>query len=256
MRPSIGRKWRIASYLIVATMVIPLEAMIVPSALDLRPTCKRADEWIRSHRSALPSSYDDFATFPLSWRRRIYSRLNASEKATLWREHLRRAATSGLALTPVQRETVNELIPLLQPDRFGPGKPQIISNERLLKAFPDQDQRLELFVNLGGSHSRLSFGPGGLATLEEASRHWVAAHPGLHPWVVGTPSVVQAFAGHCICRVESESPFSCPHFVPICLRPDQTNGNYDCEETEDGCGTFNNDPCDGLCCKADGSVCA
>jgi hypothetical protein len=256
MRPSIGRKWRIASYLLVATMVIPLEAMVVPSALDLRPTCKRADEWIRNHQSSLPSSYDDFVSFPLSWRRRIYSRLNASEKATLWREHLRRASSSGSALTPVQRETINELIPLLQAEKFGPGKPHIVSSEQLLAVFPDRDQRLELFVNLGGSHSRVSFGPGGRATLEEASRHWVAAHPGLHPWIVGRPAVVQAFAGDCVCRVESESMFSCPHAVPICTKPSDTDGNYDCNETEDGCGIFGNDPCDGLCCRAGGAVCA
>lgn len=72
-----------------------------PSAAG-QPPCVAAANWVRTHRDALPRSYDAFAAYPVIWQRKIYAALSPEQQVSLWQAHLDRVVAT-VDLTPTQR---------------------------------------------------------------------------------------------------------------------------------------------------------
>jgi hypothetical protein len=228
--------------LIAAVIVIPAEAVILPIAIDWRPSCVRADEWISQHYGELPTLYDDFIALPSSFRRRIFPELTDEAKAGLWKTQIERVMENDETLSPEQREFMDSLVPQLTPSFFRSHEGATALSEEIARLFPPREHHA-IFRHLGPDNGRF-------ASLE-ITRLLVAER-------VRRLLGVSASVANCYCDSHGGGILfgDCPRMLPACLTPDQVPPPYTCTYKPSGCGDLWRDPCDGMCCRSDGSVCA
>jgi hypothetical protein len=122
--------------------------MGLPAKAPLTPVgqCADAEEWVQEHSASLPTTYDAFARYPVSYRSKIYAKLSLQTRAELWGTHLDRFA-AGHDLTSAQKALVQEvrahIAQYLEPDAYASDTvmyvraQQVLGNELAEAAFVD-----------------------------------------------------------------------------------------------------------------------
>lgn len=220
-------------WLVFACLVLALVSVAAAPALaDERPICVQADEWIAAHEGALPTSYRDFVSLPKGYHRRVFSHLSPAVKADLWRSQIASSLERrDLELSEDQRAFLQLIFPKITAEAFV-GRIPPATPEEIRSFFPDAVARI-------------------IFTLEPV----VAGKPAgpLSGPSLGSSVVTPLAAADCSCYTYNPGWFACPSRWPICHEPLQ--GGTPCHYVESGCGDWWLDPCDGVCCRRDLSVC-
>lgn len=136
----------------VAATVAALSA-VPDAAIDSRPECERAKDWVASHVAVLPQDADGLSAFPVAYRRAIVGALAPSVRHSIVVSRLRELARSP-TLTRAQLTAVSDLVESLTVDVFfTPPTPAATAfatmwHEKLTTLFPEQ-QFIDEFVRLG-----------------------------------------------------------------------------------------------------------
>ncbi len=84
---------------LIATGQLPAFAMSGPSP---------ARAWVETNRSRLPQRYDDVVTYPISYRRAIFSELAPQSQRQLWLDHLSRYRAAHPQLSAEQTAVIDQ----------------------------------------------------------------------------------------------------------------------------------------------------
>lgn len=199
----------------LATLAVPASAQNLCNAA--------AHAWVKQNRENLPKSYKEIVSFPLNYRRAIYSALPAATRSKLWRTQLE-LALQREDLTNYQRSVLLEGVQLAtseifdvarDPDHWSYRQMQehlASFEQRVREAFAHEDA-LAIFAQLGPAERDDS--TGGLRVQFEGL---LAEEPA------------------CSCADQS----------------DYCNSGFNCRQggcirIADECGTFWTYDCDGLC---------
>ncbi|MFE7853380.1 bacteriocin fulvocin C-related protein [Streptomyces sp. NPDC057403] len=166
-----------------------------------------AHAWVKSHRDALPTAYDDVVAYPESYRRAIHEALPAKARSRLWTEHLRRYDEARPGLSADQRT-------VLRRARALAGEPATFEG-----APPAELREV-------GEAARAAFGP-------DEARALLAV---LGPSTAVTRSAAALPPPNCGCSIVDGY---CGWTDP-CVRGG-------CTTTRTGCGSLWIYPCNGLC---------
>lgn len=98
-----------------AAVLAFLSLCLLPQVAPAQLCNAEAYKWVDSHRSELPRSFDEISSFPLNYRRAIYSNLEAGDRAQLWQEQFERALQNQ-DLTETQRKVLLDAIQLVTPE--------------------------------------------------------------------------------------------------------------------------------------------
>jgi hypothetical protein len=174
---------------------------------------ERADveDWLGAHRDHLPERYDDVVAYAMPYRRAIHAASPPAVRDALWTEQLARYRAAHTALTAAQRAVLDEGTALLA-GRYGHTELELL-RERAIDAYGLEEAR-SLLATLGPSSA--------------------------------------ASARKCGCTVVSDW---CFHHCHGCCWDGLGCDNVDCMRKTgcccvmqpDGCGTFWQYVCDGLC---------
>jgi hypothetical protein len=78
-------------------------------------SCTQVQDWFDENRQRLPSSYDAIIRYPDQYRRAIVPALPPAVQSALWRTQIERFASSRIAMSPDQSETLEAVFELLSP---------------------------------------------------------------------------------------------------------------------------------------------
>ncbi|HWN66158.1 MAG TPA: bacteriocin fulvocin C-related protein [Haliangium sp.] len=76
------------------------------TAVPVAQDCATVDAWLQENKAWLPTEYEDISSYPMAYRRAIFSRLAADQKSALWKQHLRRYVDSRPELSAQQLEFI------------------------------------------------------------------------------------------------------------------------------------------------------
>ncbi|GAB3874138.1 hypothetical protein GCM10029964_015610 [Kibdelosporangium lantanae] len=164
-------------------------------------------KWVRANADRLPTTYADFTTYPLAYRRAIYSALPEARRAALWSEHLNRYRAAHPGLTARQHKVIDDAVQLVKSGVNDPAAR--VLGKSAVDAFGEQEAKA-LVWRLGPDDTGVVHPNGAQVPDCDA---WCATDGGS-----GCGSGTGCFA----------SP-------------------WHCNRTEHGCGLFWYWPCDGLC---------
>jgi hypothetical protein len=110
------RAYRLYLRLFLVSCLI-LGAMVLGLRKDPGPYA-RAVAWATKNPDRLPSTLDELAAFPASWRFGIYSTLDPQIKNALWHEQLSRLLTENPGMSVKQRAFVDSMLDKMAPVTF------------------------------------------------------------------------------------------------------------------------------------------
>ena len=108
---------------LAASVLLVGKTPALASARDITP---EAHAWARLNKDKLPQAYEDFAQYPLAYRRAIFAELPAAQRSNLWCEHLASyRASKGAGLSQDQEQVLDSAMRLARDHAGGsdPGWP-------------------------------------------------------------------------------------------------------------------------------------
>jgi hypothetical protein len=241
-------KRRIAGLLLLGIFVSAGAVVLpaIPSITDPRPVCLRADEWVREHASSLPKTLDGLAELPKTYRVRVYNVMTPEERASVWREQLA-GALDRRDLTSEQRRFIQEVLPQMTADLFGPQKPVSLlkSIEQRAKALFVSHEQADIMIQIGPDKPTKT-GVGSIALLVALNRWYksgftLSASAAMAPPDCTCPTPNLDCWSHCAYSYQGTSCKSCE--------------SSPCKELTEGCGFWGGCHCNGLCCSSDCGSC-
>jgi hypothetical protein len=145
---------RLMICLILALVVLPVEALILPVAVTPDPAEAARAFTAAMSPDELSAAAAEINAYPAVYRRAIMQELSAEERARVWRRHIQAYLDSHRDLTASQAAVVGEARDLISP-AFFTGSPDPAGRERLGVVFNRAIAELgpraanELFVTLG-----------------------------------------------------------------------------------------------------------
>jgi hypothetical protein len=102
------KSFRTLRWAAVAPIVIASSIGLLTAARPQkpRPLCEIAHSWVMDHSGKLPTSLDEFVTYPKAYRRAIYTALPVEARVHLWQEFLTPFLANSSPLTAKQRALV------------------------------------------------------------------------------------------------------------------------------------------------------
>ncbi|MEU2353929.1 bacteriocin fulvocin C-related protein [Streptomyces misionensis] len=174
-------------------------------------SCRTALAWAQRNKNSLPQRYSDLVTYPLVYRRAIYSELSAKARSRMWLEHLEHYRATRPDMTPQQRAVYDQAVAWAS-------SPNHFADDNRTAATP-------ALKRLSRSASE-AFGPDGrsalLGTLGPAEAAEATARPA---------------GGACTCTDEDDQCTNATHCQ---------YGEGGCQMYR-GCGAFWQYVCNGLC---------
>ena len=228
------------AWLVLSLMVLGPEVALLHGALDLRPICAIAKEWVAAHTSDLPTEYDTVVAFPLSYRREIYNSLPDAVRGQLWSTQLSRALGGNYGFTAEQRHWLEELVRRLQANGLANGDSREATTiatdvERL---FGHDPTLAKLFTQLGPDDGRYGHG---------VASSWLTLQT-----MVRQSFVLDAASNECNCTYYSDwcdTWYSGPGYA-WCEDPYEYQYVPPCQENC-CCGSFWWYQCNGVCAKCE-----
>jgi hypothetical protein len=204
---------------LAASVLLVGKTPALASARDITP---EAHAWARLNKDKLPQAYEDFAQYPLAYRRAIFAELSAAQRSKLWCEHLASyRASKGAGLSQDQEQVLDSAMRLARDHTtFTPGTPGRAQREKALSDLS------EVALTAYGEDEARAL----LATLGPAQ---VNVMP-----LAGCPG--------CECSTASDwcgPGYCCPNFDCANVGHGSTCG---CS-SNGGCGTFWGYDCNGMC---------
>lgn len=211
--PKIGKRNIVIAPLVIASAVVT--AGFVRKQLE--SPCVVAKAWVEEHRSSLPTTLAQMATYPTVYRKAIYSALTIPERRGLWRAHLESFLGPTSILTAEQQDTVRAVLSRL--DRY------VNDTASARRAIKDDGLRTRLRAQFGDSLSRAIFASLGPREIRDDE---------------GSAGLKKAGVslGECSCSYSDDWCLS----GSICLL-----GGAGCTFTQGGCGLFWCSDCTGQC---------
>lgn len=198
------KKRRLAALIGILAVALIGDVFAARIALDLRPACERAADWVESHRGQLPTTLAAISAFPDAYRRAIGGALPPDVAAELWSEH-----TTNLAhrsqMSELQRNAALEIASMIRPILYERGAENDVAREtlqqllstRLAEAFPEPEERAAFSV-LGPMESPVTIGRGGILQLTERVRDLFAADAAGQLNCNCASSIDCSFDAHCV----------------------------------------------------------
>ena len=203
------------------------------------PECKVAAAWVAKHARELPTTERELTSFSVVYRKAIFGALPIQVQERLWREHLTSFVRDDSPLNPLQQSIVAEAIANLH-EFFDP---EATSTAR-------KDRARQFMLRLSGSFpkdlqgmvfSRLGGGPTSTQTLSSLFSRPAAASSFLDSHRLSTRLGLSRVGSQvCWCHVSDQD---CDMFVE-CVQQGPA-----CTETDQGCGPFWLDSCNGTCAE-------
>ena len=145
---------RVVLCLILGVITLPVEAILLPVARTPNAAAA-AVEWADAlSADELRDAAMDLDAYPVVYRRSIMGRLDARDRADVWRAHVQKFLARERSLSQAQVEVLQRAIALLEPDAFTPPLSADL-REQITEVFQDAIELLgpktanELFVTLG-----------------------------------------------------------------------------------------------------------
>jgi hypothetical protein len=153
-------------FTLVFAVALASVAAIAAATFDSRPAEVRAAEWVARHLQALPATLNDYAAYPIEYRREIRKALSPETQSRLWRAQLRGFLVARPDLTAEQRAFVESAIDVASPESFRPGADTPELCERIAQLFPNREDRQQLAKLGAGVTPSFGLRPA-LVTLKE-----------------------------------------------------------------------------------------
>jgi hypothetical protein len=218
----------------LTTFALVLTFTTLPAAFSAERECNgEARAWVAAQGRNLPRTYEEISTFPVNYRRAIYTALLPEEKSALWQQQLELHLSQD-RWTQEQRDTLLEAIQLATPDTFAVVKDK--QNWRYRQMI-QQIEQLESRARAVFGHDEAAaiFGVLGPVESEVTRQSDSPSQRGL----ITAPMATSTAGTACSCSDRSDycnSAYNC------------TLGG--CNTIADECGTFWSYTCDGLCQNA------
>ncbi len=114
------------------------------------------DEWVASHSTQLPQSYQELASFPVDYRMRILAELPLEAQVRIWREHLGNVLETRPNLDADQRSLIHEAMQWARVENFQQARHSTEENLNALKGLAwqidglfDRQAAWDIFYQLG-----------------------------------------------------------------------------------------------------------
>lgn len=131
---------------VVAALVL-IAAAVAAVNLDHRTPRQRAQAWADRH--AVPSTLEELAAYPASYRQALFNALPPAEQSRLWRQQLQRVLDTEADLTVEQRAFVSRAMALATPASFMKDmpKPEVCDDIARLFTNPKQKEKIRTIAS-------------------------------------------------------------------------------------------------------------
>jgi len=90
---------------LTTTVDVTLPAKTVPGNVE---GCAAAEHWVNENQNRLPTTYEDFAKYQVTYRSMIYTKLSLKTRAAFWQAHLAHFMAAH-DLNPAQTALIQEV---------------------------------------------------------------------------------------------------------------------------------------------------
>lgn len=192
---------------------------------SLQRGCTAANTWVEEHADNLPTSFASISKYPAEYRKAIFIKLSADQKANIWSERLQEIV-DNMTLNKKQHSLLGEIIKKLTPAVFDKNAGSDVINDRTLKSVFGETLAANIFSSL--------------SPVQDVKENQ-------------TKSIV--YEMNQILRNDEVSVSSMPPDCGCSSSSDYCGLGHDCAtgyphscfDSEAGCGTFWMYSCDGLC---------